>query len=225
MSRYFTYGVLMLTIGLSACGTDEVIEGPLGADATAEEVLQGAREAMAAVTSYRWTMDGEFGTGDEAFSLVFEGMWEGGDRFAMSGQGDGDTGQESFDYIFFEEGVLSLEDDGTWHEIPYHIRPLFPRTIGRDLAEELPAFDTIKLGTAGDHASAFLLLGTDSESESSRIEYAVTISLETLLLESMMGTIFEEQEFVGRLTTRFADYNDALHIEFPETWIPFDGGL
>jgi hypothetical protein len=215
----------MLAIVLSACGSGEIIEGPLGADPTAEEVLQGAREAMAAVTSYRWTMDGVLGTGVEASSLMLEGTWGGGDRFAMSGPGDGDAGSESFEYIFFEEGVLALEDDGTWRETPYHAPPPFPRIMGRDWAEELPEFDNLSIGRTVDHARAFLLLGTHLESEEFRTEYEVIIWRETLLIHSMTGAIFAGEESAGSMTTRFNDYNEKLDVEIPETWIPFDDGF
>ena len=109
--RAFTVGMLALL--LAACGVEATTPEPpaLGADASAEEILARARDAMAEVFSYRATL--ELGDEqDEAHGEILERTleWAAPDTWVLSVNGE--------EGVFVADGLLFYKDSqdpsGEW---------------------------------------------------------------------------------------------------------------
>lgn len=138
---------LLSGLGVAGCGAS--VPG-LGSDATADEVLAAARDAMVKVESYRFSIDVSWeqavavsdGPVERSpIGLVVDGEWAKDDRYRLTqtylGLGPSGEPGRPFSYVAVE-GRWFLFDttDEVWQELGFPVLPV-PRFRGRPEVPEL----------------------------------------------------------------------------------------
>ena len=208
---------------LAACGDGEPIapQQALDYDATMDEVLDGSREAMAALRSYRFTSivtippaDGASGRGPS--QLTIDGVWSAPQSYELDGVLTNDDGEMPQRYVVVD-GRWYLEDDGLWREFPPN--PVgVPRFRGRS---EIPELKSARFSTNVTSGVTYLIEAEGTfDVGAGTVELlpfttTLVISLGSLRLLAREMTV--ELPDGGTWTERigFSGFNKRVEIDLP----------
>lgn len=217
--------LLVALLAIAACGVEpnEAQRSPLPVDATAQNVLDGAREAMANVTSYTWVSDvevDEHGTGNVTRTHV-EGFWMAPDDFQFIATYELE-GTIVIDHRWVD-GRSFQKRAGVWTEMNFRDPVGVPRFQGRS---EVVALENVRFSQALTSATWYGIQGeVTNHSESlgelgplnSMVELSVRhddLLLATSVVETALsgGGIYRQSTIFGRFDARGT-------IELPEGFV------
>jgi len=217
--------LLVALLAIAACGVEpnEAHRSPLPIDATAQNVLDGAREAMANVTSYTWVSDvevDEHSTGNVSRTHV-EGFWMAPDNF-------------QFIATYEFEGTIVIEHRwvngrsfqkraGVWTEMDFRDPVGVPRFQGHS---EVAALENVRFSQALTSATWYGIQGEVTAHSESLGEPGPLTSIAELSVrhdDRLLATSVVETALPGggiyRQTTRFGRFDARGTIELPEGFV------
>ena len=225
--RAFTVGMLALL--LAACGVEATTPEPpaLGADASAEEILARARDAMAEVDSYRFDVTVESSSSEP---VELSGEWTAPNNWRLTGAEN--TEVRWVGGLIYARDVHSRSGAGLDTPIPADRYPGFtPQAPVLDLADA----EVISGAGSGDASSgrATVIRGTGKFGRAgvdATIEVRVdgTIGRVLTMTVEPLGSCGVEFTFVSGtsvsrelvcdtvISYRYFDYDEPITIEVPE---------
>jgi hypothetical protein len=133
----------LVALAIAACDGEPsaALTRPLPIDATAQDVLDGARDAMADVTSYVWTSDVEFALDESRHRsrAHVEGFWMAPDDYQFTTTWDTEGRTTVIEHRWVD-GRAFQRLDGEWQTSPNREPMGVPRYDGRS---EVPPLENV----------------------------------------------------------------------------------
>jgi len=217
--------LLVALLAIAACGVEpnEAQRSPLPIDATAQNVLDGAREAMANVTSYTWVSDvevDEHSTGNVTRTHV-EGFWMAPDDFQFIATYEFE-GTIVIDHRWVD-GRSFQKRAGVWTEMNFRDPVGVPRFQGHS---EVAALENVRFSQALTSATWYGIQGEVTNHWESLGELGPLTSMVELSVrhdDLLLATSVVETALPGggiyRQTTTFGRFDARGTIELPEGFV------
>jgi hypothetical protein len=225
MGRYLRLFILPAALAslIGACaGAVEDDPPPLAPDATAQDVVDATRVAMADVTSYRWISDVWIENRisyDAPTQVHTEGVWRALDDYAFVATYDHENGPIVHEERWVDGRSFRLID-GAWVELTFR-DPIggVRRYVGRSevpiLEDPVFAIDIPALYQIAGYRSVEL-----GDWETLTGAYEIVVGQADLLLVSVSHDGFIPSGTAIRQTFQFSDYNEPVTIETPAEYVP-----
>jgi hypothetical protein len=227
MNRYLPVPlVFLVSLGLfTACGVGyaDAVAPTLAPDATAQDVVDAARDAMADITSYRWTSDVRIDDIlDTAPAQVrTEVVWRAPDDYSFVATYEHENGPIVHEERWVEGRALRLIR-GAWVELRFRDpTPGIPQYRG---SVEMPLLDSNAFAVGPTDPTLYALTGeftttTDNPNVGIRA-FEFTVRQSDLRLASLTQELELIERGLLRVTTQFSAYNEPVTIETPADYTP-----
>ena len=213
----------LVALALAACDGEPsaALSRPLPIDASAQDVLDGARDAMADVTSYVWTSDVVLPVDDSgnAPRVRFDGFWmaPADYQFVATWESEGVTTVIEHRWV---EGRAFQRLKGAWDEVSSRDPLGVPRYDGHS---EVSTLEDIDFSIALNSATVYQIEGVINNDDPRLGEYGPTTSVvrfsvshHDLLLSIKSAETTLADGRISSQTSTFARHNVAGTINLPE---------